>query len=134
VRFAALCVSDGYVVPGAHIVLQGIRYEHAMTSGTDGAFRVEGAPRQKLNVTVEAAGFSRYKAELSERADELAVALLPAAVAQEINVTANRVGTSQEDTPESIEALSSRETDAIASLPGVQPLRICARDTFKADS
>ena len=114
----------GYVVPGARIVLQGIGYEHATTSGNDGAFRVEGAPRQKLHVTVEAAGFSRYKVELSERADELTVVLLPAAVAQEINVTANRVGTSQEDTPESIEVLSSRETDAIASLPVDQSLRL----------
>src|SRR5258707_705950 len=71
----------GYVVPGAHIVLQGIRYEHATTSGTDGAFRVEGAPRQRLNVTVDAAGFSRYQVELSERTDELTVVLLPAAAA-----------------------------------------------------
>ncbi len=114
----------GYVVPGARIVLQGIRYEHATTSGNDGAFRVEGAPRQKLHVTVEAAGFSRYKVELSEEVGELAVVLLPAAVAQEINVTANRVDTSQEDTPESIEVLSSRETDAIASLPVDQSLRL----------
>ncbi len=114
----------GYVVPGAHIVLQGIRYEHAVISGTDGTFRVEGAPRQKLHVTVEAAGFSRYKAELSEEVGELAVVLLPAAVAQDINVTANRIGTSQEDTPERIEVLSSRETDAIASLPVDQSLRL----------
>jgi len=114
----------GYVVPGAHIVLQGVRYEHATTSGNDGTFRVEGAPRQKLHVTVEAAGFSRYKVELSEEVGELAVVLLPAAVAQEINVTANRVGTSQEDTPESIEVLSSRETHAIASLPVDQSLRL----------
>src|SRR6267154_4533264 len=107
----------GYVIPGAHIILQGIRYDHAVNSGTDGTFRVEGAPRQKLNVTVEAAGFSRYKAELSERVDELAVVLLPATVAQEINITANRIRTSQENTPESIEVLSRRAMDAIASLP-----------------
>ena len=114
----------GYVIPGAHIILQGIRYDHAVNSGTDGTFRVEGAPGQKLNVTVEAAGFSRYKAELSERVDELAVVLLPATVAQVVNITANRIRTSQEDTPESIEVLSRREMDAIASLPVDQSLRL----------
>ena len=114
----------GYVVAGAHIVLHGAGYENATTSGNDGGFRVEGAPQQKLNINVDASGFARYTVELAVRTDELDVVLLPAAVAQEINITANRMGTSQGDTAESIEVLTRSQMDAIASMPVDQSLRL----------
>lgn len=114
----------GYVVAGAHIVLQSARYEHATTSGNDGGFRLEGVPRGKLKVAVDVSGFAHYTAEVAEQNDELEIVLLPASVAQEINVTANRIGTSQGDTAESINVLSRRQMDAIASLPVDQSLRV----------
>jgi outer membrane receptor protein involved in Fe transport len=114
----------GYVVPGAHIVIQATGYERATTSGNVGAFRVEGAPREKLRIAVDASGFARYTGEVAERTDEIEVVLLPATVAQEINVTANRIGTSQGDTPESIEVLSRRQMDAIAGASVDQSLRL----------
>jgi outer membrane receptor protein involved in Fe transport len=105
----------GYVVAGARIVLQGTGYEHPAITGADGSFRVEGAPRAKLTLSVEAPGFARFTAELPENKEQVDVVLVPAAVAQEINVTANRVGTSRGDTPESVDVLSRRELDTTAS-------------------
>jgi outer membrane receptor protein involved in Fe transport len=114
----------GYVVPGARIVVQAPGYERATISRIDGGFRVESAPREKLNIAVHASGFAPYTADLTERTDELEVVLLPAAVAQELNVTANRVGTSQGDTAESVEVFSRRQMDAIAGVPVDQSLRL----------
>ena len=116
--------SMGYAVTGARIVVQGVSFEHATASGSDGNFRVEGAPRTKLIVTVEAPGFGRFTGNFPEGVDELDVVLAPAAVAQEINVTANRIGTSLADTPESLEIFSREELDTTASEALDQSLRL----------
>lgn len=105
----------GYVVAGAHITLQGAGYEHAATSGADGRFRVEGAPREKLTLSVEAKGFARFTEALPEDKAQIDVVLLPATVSQEINVTANRVGTSQGETAESVEVFSRHDLQSTAA-------------------
>ncbi|HEY6253721.1 MAG TPA: TonB-dependent receptor plug domain-containing protein [Candidatus Angelobacter sp.] len=113
----------GYVVSGATIKLQGTGYEHAATSGTDGGFRIEGAPREPLTLSVDAARFANFTASLSADNDQLDVVLHPATVSQEINVTANRVGTPLGDTAESVEALSRQEIESAAAESVDQVLR-----------
>ena len=105
----------GYVVAGARITLQGAAYEHAATSGADGRFRVEGAPREKLTLSVDAKGFARFTEALPEDKAQIDVVLLPATVSQEINVTANRVGTSQGETAESVEVFSRQDLQSTAA-------------------
>src|SRR5215471_1533014 len=65
----------GYLVIGAHIVLQGAGYEHATASGPDGTFRFEGAPREPLIVAVDAPGFAHFTASVSADSDQLDVVL-----------------------------------------------------------
>jgi outer membrane receptor protein involved in Fe transport len=114
----------GYVVAGARVVVQGAGYEHAAITAADGSFRAEGAPRAELTLSVEAKGFARFTAALPENKEQIDVVLMPATVAQEINVTANRVGTSRGDTPESVDVLSRQELDTTASEALDQSLRL----------
>jgi outer membrane receptor protein involved in Fe transport len=105
----------GYVVIGAHVTIQGAGYEHAATTAADGSFRVEGAPREKLTLLVEAKGFARFTAALTEDKDQIDVVLLPASVSQAINVTANRIGTSLGETAESVDVLSGQDLQTSAT-------------------
>ncbi|HEY6308919.1 MAG TPA: TonB-dependent receptor [Candidatus Angelobacter sp.] len=105
----------GYVVAGAHITVQGAAYEHAATTTADGSFRVEGAPREKLTLSVEAKGFAPFTAALPEDNKQIEVVLVPASVSQEVNVTANRVGTSRGETAESIQVFSRQDFETAAT-------------------
>ncbi|HKD44514.1 MAG TPA: TonB-dependent receptor [Candidatus Angelobacter sp.] len=113
----------GYVVPDAHVTLLGPGYEHAATTLSDGSFRVDGAPRDKLTLSVEARGFARFSVVLEENKGQVEVVLLPAAVSEEINVTANRISTTQGETAESIEVVSRRDLDSAATESLDQALR-----------
>jgi outer membrane receptor protein involved in Fe transport len=114
----------GYVVAGAQVTLQGAQYEHSATTGADGMFRVEGAPREKLTLSVDAKGFARFTLALTENSKEpVDVVLAPATVSQEINVTANRVVTSQGETAESVEIVSRQQLEATSTEALDQALR-----------
>lgn len=113
----------GYVVAGSQVTLQGSGYEHAATSGADGSFRVEGAPHERLKLSVEAKGFARFTSELSADRDQIEVTLSLAEFSQEINVTANRMGTSLGDTAESVEIFSRQELESTAAESVDQALR-----------
>src|SRR5215472_5144135 len=69
----------GYVVAGAHITLQGNRYEHVATTARDGSFRVEGAPQEELKLAVDAAGFAHFAASVPPDKDQLDIVLQLAA-------------------------------------------------------
>src|SRR5215813_3945369 len=105
----------GYVVAGAHITLQGSGYEHAVTSARDGSFRFEGAPIGPLKVSVDATGFGHFSVVEPADKDQIDIELKPASISQEINVTANRVGTVQAETAESISILSRSDLDSAAA-------------------
>ena len=113
----------GYLVTGAHIILQGTGYERAAASGPDGTFHFAGVPREQLTLAVDAPGFAHFTAPVSADTDQLDVVLRPATVAQEINVTANRVGTTLADTAESVEVLSRQEMQSAAAESVDQVLR-----------
>lgn len=113
----------GYVVTQAHVTLQGPNYEHTTTSGADGSFRVEGVPREPLTLAVEATGFDHFTASLPADNDQLDVVLHPGAVSQEINVTANRIGTTLGETAESVQVLSRQEMHSAATEAVDQVLR-----------
>ncbi|HEY6274251.1 MAG TPA: TonB-dependent receptor [Terriglobales bacterium] len=115
---------SGYVVVGAQVSLQGTGYEHTTITAGDGSFRVEGAPREELGLRVDAKGFGEFTVAVPENKEQIDVELTPATVAQEINVTANRVGTSRGDTPESLEVLSRRELDTTAAESLDEALRL----------
>src|SRR5262249_36320958 len=113
----------GYVVIQAHITVHGTKYERTTTSGPDGTFRIEGAPREPLNLAVDAVGFDHFTASLPADNDQLDVVLHLAMVSQEINVTANRVGTALGETAESVEVLSRQQMQSAAAEAIDQVLR-----------
>ena len=115
--------SAGYVVSGAHLLLQGVGYKHAATSSGDGAFRIAGAPREQLTLTVDSRGFAPFTTSVAPDSKEINVVLRPAAVSQEINVTANRVGTTMSDTAESVEVFSRADLQSVAAESVDQALR-----------
>ena len=121
--YGAVRDQQGYVVTGARITLHGPGYEHATTSGADGTFRVEGAPRGPLTLAVDGAGFARFTTSLAADSEQLDVVLRPAPVSQEINITANRVGTPLGETAESVEVLSRQEMESAAAEAVDQVLR-----------
>ena len=105
----------GYVVAGAHVTVQGSGYEHAATTARDGSFRFEAAPTGPLKVSVDATGFGHFFVVEPADKDQIDIELKPASVSQEINVTANRVGTVQAETAESISVLSRSDLDSAAA-------------------
>ena len=113
----------GYAVSGARVTLQGAGYEHATSSAADGTFRIEGAPREPLTVAVDAPGFSHFTAPIAADSDGIDVLLQPAAISQEINVTANRVGMPLSETAESVEVISRQELQSAATVAVDQELR-----------
>lgn len=118
---------SGYLITNARIILRGTGYERATITDAAGAFRIEEAPREELILAVDAPEFAHFTTSLSASKDRLEIVLQPAPVSAEINVTANRVGTSLGDTAESVEILSHQDLrnvaaesidDALREVPG----------------
>jgi outer membrane receptor protein involved in Fe transport len=115
---------SGYVVSGANVSVEGAGYRQSVTTGGDGVFRVANAPREKLSLSVEARGFARFTTPLAEESDHLEITLSPAPVATEINVTANRYGTSMAETAESVEVLPREQLQSISAESLDEALRL----------
>lgn len=113
----------GYLVAGALISLQGAGYQHEVRSGPDGTFRIDGAPREPLTLAAEATGFARFTALLTADSDRIDVVLGAAPISQEVNVTANRVGTTASETAESVVVLTRQEMESVAAETVDQTLR-----------
>ena len=110
-------------MPSARVQVEGTTPSQTTTSARDGSFRLNVAPREKLTLSVDAPGFAHFTISLPAEKDEVDIVLLPAPVWQEVNVTANRAGTSWGDTAESITSLSRQQLDFIASEALDQSLR-----------
>lgn len=113
----------GYLVAGARITLKGAGYHHEAHSGPDGTFRIEAVPREPLTLDADAPGFARFSSPLTADSDQIDVSFGAAPISQEINVTANRVGTSANETAESVEVLSQQEIQSVAAESVDQVLR-----------
>ena len=113
----------GYVVRGAHVTLRGAGYDHSTVTGEDGSFRIDRVPQEPLTLVVDAPGFAPLTAPVADGSDRMNLALQPATVSQEINVTANRVGMTLGETAESVEVLSRQEIDSAATELTDQVLR-----------
>src|SRR5262249_8141545 len=100
---------QGYVIPGAHITVRGTGFDKSTTSRDDGSFHLDGAPAGRLTVSVEKQGFANYSADAPETNRHIDIVLVPAMVSQEINVTANRVGTSLGLTAESVQVVPRQQ-------------------------
>jgi len=114
---------QGYLVPSARVQVQGTTPSLTTISARDGSFRLNVVPREKLTLSVDAPGFAHFVMSLPAEKDEVDIVLLPAPVWQEVNVTANRAGTSWGDTAESVTSLSRQQLDFTAAEALDQSLR-----------
>ncbi len=105
---------SGAVIPSAHVTIQARGYSQSATTGNAGEFLLENVPGEEATLIVEAAGFQHFERPLKSDEIRFDVELLPAAVTQEVNVTANRTEIRLSDTAESITILSRHalQTDA----------------------
>jgi outer membrane receptor protein involved in Fe transport len=116
----------GYVVPHARVAVHGAGYQGSTSSRDDGSFTViiDVAPSAKLTVSVEARGFAVFTAAAPDANQPMDIVLSPAAVSQEINVTANRVGTSLGETAESVEVIPHQQLQTISAEAVDEALRL----------
>ena len=113
----------GAVVAGARITIQGEHYQRAASTGSDGSFSVQGIPEESVTLTVMAPGFARFSRLLSVHDCDADVELLPAPVSEQVEVTANRVETSLDETAQSVDIVSRQQLETTAAEPIDDALR-----------
>jgi outer membrane receptor protein involved in Fe transport len=111
---------SGAVVTGAQVVLRTSGYEADQPTGTDGRFDFSEVPAPGGRVMVNAKGFASVEKEWRVgRGKEdlfLVIVLRPAALAQEITVTATRMETPLSETTADVRVLTQREVAATPAL------------------
>lgn len=115
---------QGYVVTGALVTVQGAGFSRTTTTREDGSFVVTGAPAGRLTVSVSARGFATLTVTAPEIGRAMELALSPAAVSEQINVTANRAGTSLGETAESIQILPRTQLETTSAQAVDEALRL----------
>lgn len=100
-------------------------------TGHEGSFSFQNIASESKKLKITAAGFSEYLAEITGVVD-LTIILRPAAVTEEITVTASRTETRLGETPASVVIISDRELstsaaatldDALRQVPGFSLFR-----------
>jgi outer membrane receptor protein involved in Fe transport len=107
--------SRGAAIRGASVRLQAGSLERLQTTNANGEFSFPNINAREATVTVSAVGFADEHAHWTSDASPLAVVLQPATVAQQVTVTANRVGSRVVETPTSVVVLSSQDVASTAA-------------------
>src|SRR5580765_7645370 len=109
---------SGAVVPGASITVRSADGERIAVSGTDGRFIVEAPGPGKVTLIVRATGFAEKTQQTeSANASTVTVVLEPAALREDITVTAGRTEQRLSDVSASVNVLRSediRQSPAVA--------------------
>lgn len=118
----------GSPVMGAHVSLEGSGYSQIAIPVDDGLYELMRIPvRQSLTLNVTARGFANFDRTVSAQDTRIEVTLLPAIIAQQVTVTANRYETRMEETAENVDILSRAALastaaesidDALRQVPG----------------
>ena len=111
--------SSGAVVSGASITARTAEGERIAVSGTDGSFSVETAGTGRVTLIVRAQGFAEktQQIEAASNGSPIAVVLEPAALREDITVTAARTEQRLSDVSASVSVLRSddiRQSPAVA--------------------
>ncbi len=119
---------SGSPVMGAHVSLEGSGYSQTAIPVDDGIYEIMRIPgRQSLTLNVSARGFANYDRAITPHDKLVEVTLLPAIIAQQVTVTANRYETRMEETAENVDVLSRSALsstaaesidDALRQIPG----------------
>ncbi len=110
--------TTGAVISGAEVVLQGTGFSLRRMTGGAGEFGFEHVPEESGTLVVRAAGFERL--EQAWRSDpaaaRLQIVLRPAAVTQQLTITATRTPMRIVDSPTSVVVFSPDDLSSAAAL------------------
>ena len=115
---------SGAVVTRAQVILRSAGYQSTRTTGPDGAFVFPDVPSPSGELTVRAKGFAPAGKHWSAGAQESAegqgtasveIVLKPAALAQQVTVTATRMQTPLSQTTADVRVLTQSELNATAA-------------------
>lgn len=114
-------ISDSRNAPvaGAEVVLTVGKFSVRQTTGDDGRFTLAGVPLGDGLLTVRASGFAPFQRTWSSQqadAQNLRITLMPATVAEQITVTAERAPSRVSDTAASVIVLSPDDLATTAAL------------------
>ena len=110
---------SGAVVTGARVTLRSAGYQSRQTTGSDGRFIFSTVPSPVGELTVHAKGFALAQRQWRAGAQGTAlleIVLRPAAVAQQVTVTATRTPTLLSQTSADVRVLTQREMATTAAL------------------
>lgn len=105
----------GAAVVSAKVTLAGGTFLKSVLTNQEGGFLFQSIPEIALTVHVDAASFAPLDKTLGPQENTVEVTLQPKALAQEINVTANRSAAMLSETAESVSLLPREEIAATAA-------------------
>jgi len=115
--------SSGAAIPGAKVVLSTPGFQATRITDRSGRFSFNNVPGQEGSAQASAAGFGTRELAWTAASGRLQIALAPAGAAEQVTVTANRVGTRVVDTPTSVVVLSPEDIAATPALTTDDKLR-----------
>jgi outer membrane receptor protein involved in Fe transport len=102
--------SSGGVVSGAAVIVRaGSGPEQRVTTGPDGRFAVESTGTGEVTVIVRAGGFAEKRERVTDSTQSLQIVLAPAALLEQVTVTATRTEQRLGDIPASVNVLHSED-------------------------
>src|SRR5206468_2302641 len=106
---------SGAVVVGAKVTVAGNGFQKSVLTDQDGGFLFQAVPETELTVRVDGASFAPLNKTLGAQEHAVEITLQPKALAQEMNVTANRSEAILGETAESVTLLPQEEIAVTAA-------------------
>jgi outer membrane receptor protein involved in Fe transport len=107
---------NGAPISGAEVTLAGKSFSATQTTNGEGRFAFDAASPGGATLTVRAQGFATLEKKWSAEEKQLTLTLAPAALSDQITVTAERAETRLSDTAASVTVLSSEDMSTTAAL------------------
>jgi outer membrane receptor protein involved in Fe transport len=107
--------TSGAVVVGAKVTVAGSGFQKSVLTDQNGGFLFQSVPEIELTVRVDGASFAPLNKTLGAQEQAVEITLQPKALAQEVNVTANRSEAILSETAESVSLLPREEIAVTAA-------------------
>jgi outer membrane receptor protein involved in Fe transport len=107
---------NGAPISGAEVTLAGKSFSATRTTNGEGRFAFDAALSDSATLTVRAQGFATLEKKWSAQEKQLSITLAPAALSDQITVTAERAETRLSDTAASVLVLSTEDISTTAAL------------------
>src|SRR6185503_19543456 len=107
---------NGAPISGAEVTLASKSFSVTQTTDSEGRFAFDAALSDGATLTVRAQGFATLEKKISAQEKQLSITLAPAALSDQITITAERAETRLSDTAASVMVLSAEDISTTAAL------------------